>query len=317
MKSLIPTFILFAIVITSLFISVQAGDASPFVQIPFELKSGYLVFSVPIEPSGSLSLLFDTGCQTTTLSKDVFEKANREKAIILHLGIRTLNIDDYHISPITALSKSHGQKIDGVIGNDILHRYTVKIDFNKKVLSLFDNKESIAYPDGKIVEIGVNSLVSSVPLTITFPGGQQVEGEFVIDTGAPINVVINSPVAEKNGLYATLEKSKDREFKTQADVQTAVAARAESIRIGKFECSDMEIYISTSKKGLFAVTKYAGIVGNKFFQNFSVIFDYSYRRESTGLAVAARMICQLTVNRDTARTVAPVRTNVHQPILIR
>jgi len=46
-------------------------------------------------------------------------------------------------------------------------------------------------------------------------------------------------------------------------------------------------------------------------------FGYSYRRESTGLAVAARKICQLTVKRDTTRTPMLVKTNDHRPILIR
>ena len=113
---------------------------------------------------------------------------------------------------------------------------------------------------------------------IAFPRGEQVEGEFTIDTGAPINLLINSPAAEENGLYTILEKKREREFKTLADVQTVSTAMAESVKIGKFECEVMEIYISTSKKGLFAGTKYAGIVGNKFFQNFYVIFDYKRKR---------------------------------------
>jgi hypothetical protein len=146
------------------------------------------------------------------------------------------------------------------------------------MLSLFDREEFVINPEGDDVGIEVNSLVSSVPLALTFPGGHQVKGDFIIDTGAPINVLINSPFAEKNRLYKILEMRKEREFKTQADVQAAAAALAESIGIGNFECADMEIYISISRKGLFAGSKYAGIVGNKFFQNFNVIFDYKRKR---------------------------------------
>ena len=264
--------------ITIPFFPFQTEVISPFAQIPFELISGYIVFSVPSESSGSLSLLLDTGCQTTTLGEDVLEKANREQTIILLLGTRKLKIENFHIRPRTAPSKALGQKIDGVIGNDILHRYTVRIDYKNRLLSLFDSEDLISYSAGDSVGIEVNALVSCVSLAITFPGGQHVEGDFMIDTGAPINVVINSPVAAKNGLYAILKKSKDREFRTQADVQTAASVRAEFVMIGKFGCSDLEIYISTSKRGLFAVSKYAGIVGNKFFQNFNVIFDYKRKR---------------------------------------
>jgi hypothetical protein len=49
----------------------------------------------------------------------------------------------------------------------------------------------------------------------------------------------------------------------------------------------------------------------------SIAVHYSYRRESTGLAVAARMICQLTVERDTTSTAVPVKTKVHQSMPIR
>jgi hypothetical protein len=277
-KSGILIVLVFGIFIAVFSFSAQARDFSPFVELPFELKSGYLVFSVPIEPSGSLSLLFDTGCQTTTIGKDVLVNANREQAITLLLGTRKLKIEDYHIKPRKVLSKTLGQKIDGVIGNDFLHRYTVKIDFNNRMLSLFDSEEFVTYPEGDDVGIEVNSLVSSVPLTITFQSGKQVEGEFMIDTGAPINVLINYPVAEKNGLYTSLEMRKGREFRTQEDVQTAAAVQVESVRIGNFECAGVEIYISTSKRGLFAVSKYEGIVGNKFFQNFNVIFDYKRKK---------------------------------------
>jgi hypothetical protein len=276
-RSPIRSSLFFAIIILSIFILVRAKDMAPFVQIPFDLKSGYLVFSVPVEPSGSLSLLFDTGCQTTTISKDVLEHIG-EQSITLLLGTRKLKIDNFHIRPSTGLSNTISHKIDGVIGNDILHRFTVKIDFNNRILALFDSEAIVAFAGGDDIGIGVNALVSSVPLTITFPGGKQVEGEFMIDTGAPINAVINSPAAEKYGLQTVLGRSKKREFLTKADVQTAAHALAESVRIGKFECANVEIYISTSKKGLFAGTKYAGIVGNKFLQNFNVIFDYKRKR---------------------------------------
>ena len=198
--------------------------------------------------------------------------------IILILGTQKLKIDEYHESPRDPLSKVSGHKIDGVIGNDLLHRYIVKIDYQNKELSLFDNQELITYPDGEELRIEVNSLVSSIPLIVIFPGGKKIEGEFMIDTGAPINVLINSPVAEKNELHTILKMNSEKKFRTLADVQTAVPVVAESVKIGKFECADVEIYISTTSKGLFAVSKYAGIVGNKFFQNFNVIFDYKRQK---------------------------------------
>ena len=41
---------------------------------------------------------------------------------------------------------------------------------------------------------------------------------------------------------------------------------------------DVKIYISTSDKGLFAVKKYAGLLGIGLLKNFNVIFDYKRNR---------------------------------------
>jgi predicted aspartyl protease len=278
MKKIITVLFLLGIISHLFSFSVEARDVSPVAQIPLKLESGYLVLTLPVESSGSLSFVFDTGCQTTAIGQDVFKKVNRDQTITLLLGTQKLKIDNYRINDFTALSKKLGQKIDGIIGNDILHRYTVNVNFNNNVLTLFNSREFITNPDGEDIRIGVNSLVSSLPLRITFPGGQQIEGEFVIDTGAPVTVIINSPLAEESGLYANLDKSKELKFKLKADVQTAVDVLAESVRIGKFECVAMHIFISTSNRGLFAVSKYAGIVGNGFLRNFNVIFDYRRKR---------------------------------------
>ncbi len=231
-----------------------------------------------VESAGSLSFVFDTGCQTTNISQDFSKKVNTDQAITLLLGAQKLKIDNFRISDLSAISKKIGQKIDGVIGNDILRRYTVKVNFRNNALTLFDSRELITNPNGEDIRIGVNSLVSSLPLKITFPGGHQIEGEFVIDTGAPVTVIIHSPLAEKSGLYANLDKSKELKFKLKADVQTAAEVLAESVRIGKFECEDMHIFLSTSNRGLFAVSKYAGIVGTGLLRNFNVIFDYKRKR---------------------------------------
>jgi predicted aspartyl protease len=263
---------------TFLCFRVRAKESSAFIKIPFELKSGYIVFSVPTESSGLLTLLFDTGCQTLTLRKDPRVNPDRKQSIAIVFGQRKLIIDNYHINQSSRLSKRLNQKIDGVIGNDILHRYTVQIDYKEKKISLYDREGFVNYPHGDDVRIEVNSLVSSIQLTITLPGGKQIEGEFMIDTGAPINLLINSPVAEKYGLYMSMKMDKKKEFRTLGDVQAAAAVMSKSVRIGDYKCDNVEIHISTSKKGLFATTRYAGIVGNAFLKNFNVIFDYHRKR---------------------------------------
>src|SRR3546814_20861379 len=46
-------------------------------------------------------------------------------------------------------------------------------------------------------------------------------------------------------------------------------------------------------------------------------FDYSSLNESTGLATAARIACQLTVNKAINNAASPATTNIHHSIVVR
>jgi hypothetical protein len=246
------------------------------VGIPFELKSGYVIFTVLLGSFGPLDFLLDTGCQTTVIHEETLGTRDKGQALVMLLGTHEFKIDNYHIRPLSALPKAIGQEIDGVIGNDLFHGFTVKLDFEQKLLFIYDSEDFIANPRGEEIELNVNTLVSSLVLSLSFPDGKELEGEFVIDTGAPISVLLNSPIAEQHGI--NVDPEKNREFKTQADVQTAVEITSDIIRIGAIECVNVPIFISTSNKGLFAVKRYAGLVGTGLLQNFNVIFDYTRNR---------------------------------------
>jgi len=256
--------------------SLRGDEATPLLEIPFELKNNYVVFSVPVRSFGTLDLLLDTGCQTTVIHEETLGSRDKEQALVMLLGTHEHKIEKYHVRPLSAHPKAIGRMIDGVIGNDLFHNFTVKLDFEQNILSIFDNEEFIANSKGEEIKLNVNPLVSSLILNLTLPDGKQLEGEFMIDTGAPIAMVLSSPAANELGI--TVDQEKNKTFKTQADVQTAVEIMSESIRIGELECKSVPVYVSTSNTGLFAITKYAGIVGTGLMKYFSVIFDYKRNR---------------------------------------
>jgi hypothetical protein len=272
--------------ITVLFIFTLLCDHSNFAvcpvappaEIPFELKSNYIIFQVPSERFGTLRLLLDTGCQTTVINTEIIGEKDQNLPLTLLLGEQKLLIKKYHLRPRSTPPKAIGPEIDGVIGNDIFHNFIVKLDFSQKRLLIFDKDTIISNPQGEDIPLTVNPLVSSMRLKLVFPDAKELEGEFVIDTGAPITVILNSPVAKQHGIQA--DASKNREFKTQAAVQTAVEVKTRTIQVGQTQLQDLPVYISTSDKGLFAVTKYAGMVGTGLLRNFNVIFDYSGNRLS-------------------------------------
>jgi hypothetical protein len=250
--------------------------ALPITETPFELISGYIIFPIIMETSDSMNFLFDTGCQTTVFSEEVHKKSGNAPTIVLTVGSLEIEIDTFHFRSLANISKRLGKTIGGVIGNDILHNFTVTLDFRRSLIGLHDSGGLVANPEGEDIKIGVNPLISSLPLEITFPTGQLIVGNFVIDTGAPISVLLNSPIAKEHGL--NVDPNTNKEFKTQEAVQTAAEIQADVLQVGGFKLSDVSMFVSTTDKGLFAVTAYAGIVGTGLLRNFNVIFDYERER---------------------------------------
>ena len=48
-----------------------------------------------------------------------------------------------------------------------------------------------------------------------------------------------------------------------------------------------------------------------------MMVNYSSLRAFTGLATAARKLCQLTVNKAMVKAVSPAKTNIHQLMVVR
>lgn len=272
-KARVPSILILLFLIRT---SMCAAYASPLAEIPFELRSNYIVFQVSFEKFGRLRLLLDTGCQTTVLNAEIMDTGNRNAPLTMFLGERELIIGTYHLRSLQRHAQALGVEIDGIIGNDLFHNFTVRIDFNRSRLFIYDQKEIVTNPKGEDSHLEINPLVSSIELTMTLPLGKKITGEFVIDTGAPITIVLNSPLAQKYGILP--DASKSREFKTQAADQTAVEVMTESIGIGEIQLKNVPIYVSTTSEGLFAVTRYAGLVGTGMLKNFNVIFDYKRSR---------------------------------------
>lgn len=91
---------------------------------------------------------------------------------------------------------------------------------------------------------------------IVFPVslGRSETSSFLFDTGCQTTVVSEKVLRDRSGGSKLL------------------------LNLGSFELAHMPVLISTSDKGLFAVTKYDGIVGTTLLRRFNVILDYRRNR---------------------------------------
>jgi hypothetical protein len=112
------------------------------------------------------------------------------------------------------------------------------------------------------------------------PGGAQLTGEFVIDTGGyPVPAVLTTPFAQSNNLPAPTQKAIfDRSMSGLGGETKVLISRATSFTLGSSVMRAPLIYISQDKGGALSSSQYDGLIGTEVLRRFKVIFDYTRRR---------------------------------------
>ena len=133
------------------------------IDIPFDFENNFIVVNLVFQNLIPLKFIFDTGAEHTILcKKDFADLANvrynkvfkilgadmkTELKAYLARGIHLRIADSYVTAPkqdilvleedYFKLDEASGVHISGIIGADMFNRYIVKIDYGRKMISLF------------------------------------------------------------------------------------------------------------------------------------------------------------------------------------
>ena len=127
-------------------------------QIPFEFNGKHMYFNLKYNIKDSLHFIFDTGATNATIDSATAEKSGINKTdrktvsmggsggsqSYSMVGNQTLKPNGLEIKDVnlimvnfSSLSKDLGSQVDGVIGYEILSKYTTKLDFERKQIVLY------------------------------------------------------------------------------------------------------------------------------------------------------------------------------------
>lgn len=174
--------------------------------IPFEEKNGTIILKCRINDSPRvLRLLFDTGADGMAVSTALGEelglkvtRTNNASVVGGNIQIQVSDNNTVHIGDFVfphqgiALFPDYKKDTDGIIGNTLLKKYIVKVDYDKKQLFLYTmgqydmGKKGMTLP----LELGANL---HIPISLTMNGGKTYEGQVYFDTGAAYNLILFRP----------------------------------------------------------------------------------------------------------------------------
>src|SRR5438874_3743677 len=181
-----------------------ASDAP--ITIPFELVTRHIMLKVKINNSRPLSFVFDTGDKVGIVDTEVAKELGLKMEGQLRIGgagadtLPASFIKDATWSlpgldgftqpvaltmPLGRMAARFGQDFDGIIGSDFIRQFIIEVDYQNRVLRLYDKDKFNYSGAGESIPIQLNSQGHPVLDGEVAPlNGDAIKGKFVLDLGA-------------------------------------------------------------------------------------------------------------------------------------
>lgn len=269
------------------------------VEVPFELTGNKIYVQVRIGEHGPYWFAVDTGSPTTVLDTDVakaLEIQPRGASMTGGAGQGGMlggiaEVADITLGPVPVLSRTvliipvqsslspyDGRVLQGLVGNDTLAKHVVEIDYAAHVLRFREPAAYEYHGDGAVIPVTIGGY-TFVTAAIKPVGQNEIEGRFIIDTGARLGLGLNAPFVRQHRLLDP-EHPLARMivgFGVGGAVKHSVG-RLDRISIGPAGLDNPIATYSEENRGVFSTTRFSGVIGGEFLRRFTVILDYRRHR---------------------------------------
>lgn len=280
-------------------VTVTAANGVP--EIPFKLMNNHLILSLRINGSAPLATVLDTGMPTPGLV--LFEgPRTRPVEIAFEPGLKALvkgaggdsggieaRIASAESITLAGLSiegarvivlpeqEGFGGYHDAIIGYSLFSRFVVELDYDQKVLRLYE-PDSFRAPDGAtIVPLEIRGGMPFVSARLTLPEQEPFEVEVVVDLGASHAISLNSGWSElvrvpSERVHAILGHGLSGPV--EGDV-----ARLTALELGDARLEDVVASFPVDEhQHPGGMNSRAGNLGSDVLRRFTTTFDYSRKQ---------------------------------------
>lgn len=270
------------------------------VEIPIEIYNNLIV--VPVILNGALPLKFilDTGVRTAILTEktfsDILNLSYSRKYTISGPGGEQL-IDAYITNNVSlelpgVLGRGHallvlgqdylelrnylGTDVHGILGYELFSRFIVKVDYEKKVLTLMQPKKFKPKRKYQAIPIKIEDTKPYVTTSVVLADGTQISAKLLVDSGASHGLMLDPGsdvriTMPKDTISSVIGRGLGGEI-------TGKIGRIKLLKLGTYEIKnviasfpDPNSYFDSLKLG---ATKRNGAVGGEVLSRFTVIFNF-------------------------------------------
>jgi hypothetical protein len=191
-------------------------------------------------------------------------------------GIR---LSDLKVS-ILNLGEGHEEvlwrRLSGLIGYDVLSRFVVEIDYDRKIVTFREPKTFVYSGTGAPLDM---KLMSGIPVvTATLDGG--CSGEFLVDVGNGFGLIVHGSLVKGCRVFGHVARRKQVKI-YGGGVGSGFASwlcRLDTLQLGPFALPEPIAGLSLSTHGMVGSEDYGGNIGNGVLERFKCTFDYGRRK---------------------------------------
>ncbi len=271
--------------------TIAKGESS--TTVPFDLVNNHIYIDVMLNGKGPFRIMFDTGGEnvvTPEVAKELgvssegtfegrgvgekSEDVGFTRVETVQIGDATIAKQVFAVFALGPFAAVEGVPQLGLVGYEVFKRFVVRVDYDKKLLTL--SLPSAFHYNGTGTEVPFTFKEHMPQVEGSLDG---IAGKFEIDTGSRDSVSILAPFAETHGL-------RERYGASVAAVTgwgvggpaRGLVTRASSLRLGTVEVARPVVDLTLQKKGSLTDPYVAGNVGGGVLKRFTVTFDYGRQR---------------------------------------
>lgn len=268
------------------------------LNVPFELVSNLILVQAAVNDSAPLWFILDTGASHTVVDAEQAQAlglkargniagtgaagtftASRVTGVSVSFPGVGLTGQTVYTATVGFLSAPLGRRLGGIIGNDIIGKFALEIDYANQKLNFYDPSSYQYRGAGQVIPLSIEgdgNLFARAEVEIF--GHAPLKGRFEIDTGSTGSVQFNAPYVKRHRLLSYFLRPKQVNLGGMGGAAGAFAARVRAVRLGTFTLYGPIAQFSQATKGDAASAKHDGLLGGEIFSRFKMIVDLSRRR---------------------------------------
>jgi len=280
--------------------SLSIGNSKPVV-LPFQIDDGHIIIEASLDGHSPRPFIFDTGGRNT-VTPDVANELDGDgaqetliggigpgsvpmrimNARSLSIGTAVFNDQPFYVGEIPNVLVDRGSRprAAGLIGSNLLKRYSIRIDYRHKSLTLFPPGQFQPPSDGFSLPLIMQFSPDGLALAAVPAEVDGTVGQFAIDTGSPNDIHLFSSFEREHRLFDGYGPVLD--FMSPGGIcgrLEILEARGKRIAIGSavfpapMLSRPANVRIENSHRSA-AEENLAGILGNHILARFVVSIDY-------------------------------------------